>query len=421
MRVSERIVEFVKKHPLGCIIGASAIFQLLLLMAFGVTVWSDTPTYLIAWDKLSSGMLGAIRTPSYPLLLGIMNFVFGHYSGYAVVIFQLIVFLISIKYFWYSATNLIHTRKIIFWITAFYALAPGIFNLNLCLITDSLALSGMVILFALLLRLRKSLKVRYAVTFVLLQIFLTFLRPALLYMFVVLSVIALIWAFQKFYKQAAVILFSMAVSLSLLYGYAKLMEKQYGVFMISSVSLVNDTLIFIKDESLSEKVHFSDPEKAVKFQALQMNTHGAREEAPMPMVEWHDLLSEAKQSTGFWWYWFAYRRVLTSENGLALWCCAEIPIIQTIEYSLGLKMNVLYSILFIYTLILLYILIKRKDINWANWTLCLACYGNIGVMTIGSFDEWARLFLPSVPFILLMLGQMLSSVRIDIRAYLKPK
>ena len=76
----------------------------LCALVFHPIEYNDTPSYLSAWNTLSSGRWDTFRTPLYPVVLGVARNLLGKVWKWGVMIIQYGVFLLSIKYFHHIAS-----------------------------------------------------------------------------------------------------------------------------------------------------------------------------------------------------------------------------------------------------------------------------------------------------------------------------
>jgi 4-amino-4-deoxy-L-arabinose transferase-like glycosyltransferase len=344
-----------------------------------------------------------------------MGRLFGTYADEAAAFFQILIFVASIPSFHFLASHLSKRRWIVWLATAFYALEPGIAAYALCLLTESLATSGVVFLLAALVRLYATARKRYlfGVTFWLLL--LTFLRPAFLYLFVVVLLVCILWQFQHKKKPLHLLSISLLAVLLALFGYTQAIRKETGVRLISTVSMLNDANN-LRIEDLFDQIHGESPTS----QEILETSDRLKEDQEayleyflhLPPLDQYNYISEAKAQLGMRWYLYACRRVLSSAKCNMLENSAELPSLIFYVGYIPIKLYVIYFVLFVYALLLLYIGLMKHSIDWLNWTLLLACCGNIAVMTIGSYGEYGRLFLPSVPFALLILVQLFSATRL---------
>lgn len=104
----------------------------------------DRVSYYEAYDVIMSGRIDEVRTPLYPLIIGIPKSIFGEGLSKAVVyIFQALIFLFSIKWFGKTLDNIVSHKRISYWFTAIYALYPGMLTYCGMIMTESLSISLM--------------------------------------------------------------------------------------------------------------------------------------------------------------------------------------------------------------------------------------------------------------------------------------
>ncbi len=125
----------------------SIILSLVLFMGWRVIELPDSPTYIQASHIFLSGKIDSLRTPTYPLIIGICNVIFGEniYKD-VVIILQYISYLISIAFFYKLVLEFIKKPNLCFWLTLFYAIFSAISGWNNCILTESFAIAGSVFL-----------------------------------------------------------------------------------------------------------------------------------------------------------------------------------------------------------------------------------------------------------------------------------
>jgi hypothetical protein len=386
----------------------------------------DSLGYFVAWDNILQNGIDIIRTASYPIFIGVISKICGSYADYGIAIAQIAIFLVSVRYFWFLCYRVSSSKKITFWLTAIVALAPGISDYAITLLTESLSVSGVILLVTLLVKINDCFKYRYAVSIVLLTTFLVFMRPALLFLLVVFAVLFLILAKNRMKKQAATVFATLAVVLGSLYGYCKFFESKTGVFAMSGISYVNDEYLMFS-EDITDRISMSDPVLSEFFDRLKS------ENSPISSVSWswrsiasqepyslqvhRDFLNEAKHQLGLTWYNRALMRFYETSSSVIVRSryFEHSNIFNAIYSIMPFKLSIVYYIIAVYGLILLLNLLKKREINWLSWTLLLSCCGQIAVMVIGSFSDWGRLFLPTFPLALIMLGQLISKLRVSVK------
>jgi len=257
--------------------------------------------------------------------------------------------------------------------------------------TESLATCGVIFLITLLIKLYDSEYTRYAVGFCLLFIFLTFLRPALLYMGIVVGCIALIWLCQKRIKPCVTIIGSVAITVVLLVFYSHAVEKVCGIPTVSTVSVINDVeIIHLETDCWNDSTYHAITSQPLHEQYVQVN--------------------KVRKDMGNKWHLLALKRIVKAGNDPILRGAWGIPTIKAIETSIFLSLRMLYILLLVISIALFYRYAKHHEIHWLIVALCLVCFGQICVMTLGSYTEWSRLFVPAAPSALLLYAKCFDQI-----------
>jgi hypothetical protein len=413
-----RLTALIKQHPLRFIITLSGVILLTELACFGPTFFFDTKDYFNAWNNISQGSIDLLRTPSYPIIVGLVSTICGNHAGYVIVLIQIATCLISIKYFWFLSYKLSSNKKISFASTILYALLPGICDYSLVLMTESFAISGVIFLIASLVKIYDSFKYRYSIAIVFLTLFLIFLRPALLYILVLMPIVGVIWLLKKREPQFVALLTATILSCILLYGYCRAYENKTGVFMISSVSLINDEMLihmedFDKLLSFDKEPSIKILNKYAKVNSFEFKWDWIQDLQHSFSIKDHaKFVCDSKSQIGFKWYTHAIIRFYDSMGSPMLKSYIDNQFLNCyLPWYIPIRMNVAYDILLIYIVLNFCLFLRHKSFSWINVTLVLACLGNIGVMVIGSYADWDRLFVPSIPITLLIGAQLINCVK----------
>lgn len=395
----------------------AVIFYSLSILLIGASDTADTPSYLSAWEIISRGHIDIFRTPIYPIYLGLLKIVVGvKYFKLIAVLGQYCLFLLSIYYFHFICLRLSNSYNITFWTTAFYALYPGIFTWCNTIQTESFALSFMVFLAYFLIRLYEKFSLFYTISIAGLTIFLLMLRPAFIYLLpiFVVSYFFLLKTKEK-RKQAIAGLFATSIATLVLILYMTAFSQEYGVFASSSVSTYNrwhiarehgllnisvindsalkeDLEIYIRDHGECCEVQYIYPEIREIFKKYDLKTLN---DAVNSSALSHPMKNISK--IGGRIYQASYLSNLTAYGG---------GVISTITDIVGLRTNVVYLLLFIYTIVLVLWIIQHKYIPWISLVYYMIGTSNLVVVLIGAQAEWMRLVLPSIPLYLIFFAQL---------------
>lgn len=250
------------------ITGASAVACVAVYMRYGAVACYDTPSYVHAADVLASGIPDAFRTPVYPALLSL-----GRWAGlWAVVALQIIVYLISVPVLHGLCRRVGLNRRCSLWVTAFYGLYPGFFSVTGLLITESLAVSLMIIGCRLVYDVVNGGRTRHGVILCLLMIIMVMLRPALITFVISVSLVGIfMMAAARYRRTGMVLLVSCAVTGMGVFTYNSAVYKYHEVKAGSYVAAVNILMAWeqiksgdysrMPDESVYYKMGLADDSK----------------------------------------------------------------------------------------------------------------------------------------------------------------
>lgn len=221
----------------------SIIVMLVLLVLGGFkvsTVEVDTRTYLEAGDVIFSGRIDEARTPVYPVICHLAGF-FGAAGLYAVVLVQMLVFLLSVVWMHKTARLIFQQNNLVtFIVSALYAWNVGTVHYVLVIMTESLSLSAVVLMFWLIVKgIKQSLNVIDTAVLMALYLVMLFLRPFFI-CFVPLLVLFYIFIVRRVSRNVSITFWGgIAVVIAAYVGYSCAFKSQYGVFTTSCVPDIN--------------------------------------------------------------------------------------------------------------------------------------------------------------------------------------
>lgn len=388
--------EFIKKNRGLAIIYSLAIVESVFLIVFrGVFSNNpDAPSYISAFDVFMGGQLDSYRTPVYPFVLGTMKLLVGESAFLmATVVFQHLMFLLSIWFFYQTALRMKISPRLTFWMTLFYGCFPYLNVWANRIITESLAISWSVILIyfcTVLLTNEKTDKpswketIRYGGPFCVIFILLLFHRPIFIYL---IPVFLLVFGLKATMKSGRHFAFSGMTATTLtmlcLLLYMNEFRREYGVFSTSEVSSHNNYVNAIIDGLI-------DNPDSSGFWGMN----------PKEMKDYMDGVykSHPKETVVA-----IFHRFFRAAD-------FQLLFYRGTQDHLWINVGWVYIILLIYIMVLIPWMVRRKTFAWISVTLWILCVSNIIVAVIGANDEYNRLILPSMPFVLLMLGQVMSPI-----------
>ena len=378
--------------------------SLILILGWGVLKTPDSPTYVEAWDHISNGEIDILRTPIYPIFLGLMKLAFGTYFLTAAICVQHIVFLISIRFFYIITQELCSSFNISFWITLFYSIFPCITTWNNYILTESFAFSGTIFLIYLIIKMtHQEHKIYCTIIIAILLSMLMLLRPALVYM---LPVFFIGWSYFFVKKQKMIatlgIIGTLFATVSL-FSYMKVFENKYGILSSSCVGTFNQMVI-------AYQYNLINPDVIENGQLKEDIENKSREVSIMTLIksyglkDVHNVIMDSYKSHPNKVIKSCFGRLYRSKSKSLFLTLA--PGFATVFDMIGFNLNTLYLFIIIYTIILLRWIYMKRSLPWTTSFIYMLGVSNIIVAIIGAQEEWERLVLPSLPLYLLMFGQL---------------
>lgn len=407
----------------GYIIILAALYCIALTIFSGRQWYSDTLSYIAAWDNSISHLtIDKWRPPVYPLFIGALKFCFGQYFLTAGVVVQHIVFLVSIWYFHKLTALVTSSEKIAFWVTAFYALYPCVATWNCFVVTEPFTIYATIFLLYFAYQVKCRQRVGDVLLFTFWLLFIIFLRPASMYM---LPVFIVAWGMlfvsssrqkrQSLWAAAGVLAVSACL---LLYMYA--FKQQYGIFSPSGIGVINKYYIARLDGDIDPSK--TDHQALRTFVEESIATHGVKysggtdhdlymetEEAIRiaGLTEVSQLVSRS-QSIGTNIRRFFSRIHYAAGNRLF---CTLLHKWRNLTDLFGLQLNTVYLLLIIYPLVVIPWMISRRRLAWFSSVLYMLGWSHLFVILFACQNVWDRLILPAIPFYLLMFGQLMNSLK----------
>jgi len=394
-------------------------FLFLIIFIYGPSPTAgDTGTNFLAGSTLANGKLDALRTPLYPLflnffkLISINNIV----VKLGMIIFQYLIFCFSIYCFYRISNYFIKNRIIVFFIVMCYACHPAILVWQKIIMTESLALSGVVFFLFFIVRFLTTKKRIYSLLINLFVFLLIMLRPGFLYLIPIVLIFWLYYIF-KIKKDGLVGLTGIVIVLILVAGYSGIFQKQYGVFTLSTVSNINQYMI-LRDAGLIDTRNIEN----IELKKTLTNTIQKKQSDSEYFDEYIYLYSK---------YGYVISDKFVKES-------IKINLFKYISYNIdrfcsettttsvgywnGFNHNkynhlirmicVSFLLLYIFLILYLYFLIKNKFTFKSSIFIYSIAISSIIVLIVGAPNSWGRLIVPTIPVLLIMFGQYLDYLRL---------
>jgi hypothetical protein len=414
-------------------------YQALYVLMFFCMLWSlcylrpfydgygDTPSYFNAWLHLKEFRPDGARTPVYPLVITAFRVLFGlDAGGMMTAIFQWLVFLVAVNYFRKSLLLLGVGLRGSFLATAVFALCPGVFHYNICYITESLAVSGMIFFMYFIIRLGKTPEVRDIYLAAVTLTFLVFLRPAFIYLLPLTALYAgVLWL--RFRREAVRTvragLISLAVVVGLYAGYGVAVNRCYGLHTISYISVYNN-LYLIREAKLMTpssattsaireiiETNVTDGE-SVDFQSIEREIRPFFELDLAEQERYADSVASSNKTALL--KYLLLSRFNQFSKYPALICYIPGSDHRSGEYRMSAAYIPIQTFLWfavIYAVWLCVYYRKRREIPVVSMMLLAVSMGLAAVVFVGAMGDWSRLMAPALPSIALMGAQLFSQFR----------
>lgn len=368
----------------------------------------DTSTYIDSWtNSWSRGVIDSFRTPVYPLYVGLMMSLSSEHYLLLSVIGQHITFIIS----------LIYLKRMLQWFTdnkwlvraTMLGFAFVVVQWHNNVITESFAISGTIFLFYCILSYYRSGRKSSIVWSTIWLAFLIFLRPAFLYLFPV-CFLAYVLYYIKHRRAALLGMIGVAFVGILELGYCKCFENKYGFFLPSEVSIENAFQISIVEGAISPD-YASDEEvkdylrRTSAYEGkcvFDLWTYMCSTTAPeaLTIKEKARIVDKSRKDQPGKWLravWHHYLEFLTmhSPKDKSLYSIFRV-VLSSVEF-------LIHGLVTLYFVFCCYCLFVKKKIPVIGIILWTAVMGNVATNLIGAQAEYYRLFMPSVPLLLLMI------------------
>lgn len=365
---------------------------------------ADSYSYLEAWDNhLSHGELDPCRTPIYPTLCGVLRSLFGEgYFTTALRVLQAAVFLASVVCFRRMASAVVRSEQMVLWLTLAYGVLHSTGSWLMQMLTESLALSGMVFLCYCLVSYQRSPRLLPLLGSVLWLAFLVFLRPALVFLLPVCLVTWGMFAVQRQRYALWGLVGTLAVCLGEV-GYCAKFQERCGYFSPSIVSTVNLSTMAIAD-SLLLPSHTANPglhhylDSVYERGEEVMITFGPVDDYGAKTMQ--DALKQSMREQPREW---AYATLRHMNRAFA----APYFFGGLLVRLIGPNVSTVFLLIMIYLLFHLRAMWRERRLQVIPLFLWMTLLANIITVGVAAQLEWGRLLTPTVPCFLLILGELL--------------
>lgn len=410
-----RIMKKIDK-PLAFVYLFYIVISVTYIIHYGVLYHGDSNSYLWSWDLISELKFDTSRTPVYPLFIGAVKLLFGE-NDIWIVISQSFISLFSIYYLYKFFRNVDITKNISIFLVLIYTLI--LLDNNRFIRTESLSINCMVYLIYFTLSSYRS-TVRSTVSMLnilglsLSMFALIFMRPAMVFIIPVYLVWWTVLILKKInvpyslYGMGATIIICVMVG-----GYIGKFHDKTGVYSMTQVSTINQLYSLLEEDRLNLDIIKDDNLRNEIIDSLPSFNEKKRFRTPRGIMRNHGLVTInalIKEQ-------YAYNPVQSIKDIWGRFTKSgydNIYLIPDFYYS-HIRMQGIYILVLCYMIILIYRIRYRKNIPLFScliWTLIVA---KVITIVLGAPNDYARLIIPVIPLILMLLGQVIQIVKTGIQ------
>lgn len=385
----------------------------------GARMTFDSPGYIVAGDRLKLGVVDLLRTPVYPLFLAAIRWIFQFSWPVALVVIQYLVFVASAWALRKIAIGYIGRNMITVILVCLYIILPGQSVFIASVLTETFATAGVIFLILHLTRsLPASPTMADSVMSAIWLLFLIFLRPIFICLIPVCGVYYLIVLYRnRRNRQRAGIYTGLAgclISLAAVAGYQGWVKHTHGVYVMSSVSTINNYHL-LRESGILEPALCTD--SAIRAQLASYppvpqgdpGTQYWKEINTLtnhyPAAPLHDYVSRAMRSHP--------KEVSARIAERFLMDSPRYKIFSDDEYLKNNPLEILYPNIAIYWLLMgIFAAVGvmqwyRKRLMPLESALLWSITGVLTAISIGgAMAEWDRLIMPGIPAFLLLTGAL---------------
>lgn len=372
----------------------------------------DTEYYILAGQNLLDGKIDCLRTPVYPLLCQAFIKMFGPEGlPTAMTIFQSLIYLISLVSLQHIATYTIKNKAIRNITLFFYILciAPGWCNE---LLTESLSISGCVIMADLVLSFVYKPSIARNFALHLFLILLVFLRPTFIIFFAILPVV---WIFHRTQLKHKAISLVLTLICMLCFGaYCSAYKNVYGR-LGSSATLVFNKIYDAHRGGYWDTSSVTNPDSKKWIDYIDKNYTGDYgifyhtftnyPESMVPISNGCDEIIQAHKTE-----WRKYRIQLfasSCDKRMLAAVNTHTPLSSALFLStlfLSFPLSLFYLIIIFAVIALLVYFITHKTIPIGHFLIISAVIAYTVGIVLYTSDSHERSLLPVYPLFVILLG-----------------
>jgi hypothetical protein len=218
---------------------------------------------------------------------------------------------------------------------------------------------------------------------------------------IALAIIAILYLIKSKYREGLQLLSIVGITVLLLFGYCKQIEAKTGVFVVTGVKYNNEFVIAYNIGKLTPE-NVSD--STIRQRVIDFEKKNCREDIwdipdiwELPLKQKHDEIQRIKSQDIVGWYTKTLIDNLKRDSA-GSYRISVFHIVYLLIIILGVAIAVDWY--------------RKRECPIIPLLLWLMCTGNTMVNLLGSFAEWGRLFLPSMPMLIMLTAWIFTKVKI---------
>lgn len=409
-------------------------YMIVLLLSFleiiGMLIYTDglgfehgdSSSYLDAFEFNMEGKPDLWRTPIYPLFFGGLCHIFGDVGGRIITTWShIILFYLSLIPLKKSCEMLWNNKKLTLGIISVYTLWPSMPAIVCSWVSEGIACPLTVLLIYVSLREVKNPSCRGAVLIGTICIFLTFLRPAFVFLLLFYPVgYIIIYLIKKNFRPMIIGVASGIIGGVLIMAYIGQIKQYYDVSVITMVSDVNN-FFTLREADVLRPEEIDNPRISAMLAKYREETPeftgetgyselGAILNIATPR-EFHELIQSSISLHRIELAKHMIERIYAVSKSRLNYFDKNNPLCYVCA-PLSLNFGIYFLLMIVIACMIITQLVKKGQIPLETiflWTFSLCM---IIVITVGAMNDWARLILPGQGAALLLTGLLFDRIRL---------
>ena len=435
--------KFLSVFPVPFIIAfvIDLVYGIFYYGSFNAINFYDTASYFAAAENIVSGKADLLRTPLYPLFLYACRSVSEEHVNRIVVTVQMVVFYLSIFVFFKLLERFTSNKVMLTVGTVFYGCMSSVIVFNTYMLTESLSVSGTVLLCYLIVLFSEKRKPGLLTACAVLALILTMIRPSMIFLYVVVA-LAMVPLFagiirKRTFKWGIVPVITLISCVALLFGYMAKNKKDNNYFGLSYVSEMNRFYDVIQADIWQDN---SDRAVVDSLQAKINDNIGVLGAAIQTEEEIRDMEGNPERITEFnkeaisghkkEYLYFLLKKTLLMGNTKTQYNLTN----DTQFYSenantefiwpgdfIDFNINFTYLVCLVSFIVILDVLFKRKKLLKGELLITLVILGQLGVNILSGPAEFHRLNVICYPLTLLLAAALVGLASDNLRSGISEK